>query len=202
MVIEIYIVRHGETIENLEEIIQGQRDGTLSERGEQQAKELGEILKNYEFDKVYSSDQGRTKKTTKRILEKLVKKLEPEYDADLRERDYGHIVGMTMKEAGLRMEDVARLYALDQEDVFHDAESLEQMKVRVGRFIKDKIINSKKKKILIVGHEWTNSYLINELLGEEISEETYRGQKNCQVMYFKLSDEGKVLEYDLDKNDL
>ena len=57
--LRIYVVRHGETQENREGIIQGQKDTELNEIGSRQASLLGEALKDVKFSFVFSSDLKR-----------------------------------------------------------------------------------------------------------------------------------------------
>lgn len=63
----ISLVRHGETHENAERIIQGQRYGTLSKKGKEQVEKLTERLRNESFDVIISSDSERTRETTEYI---------------------------------------------------------------------------------------------------------------------------------------
>ena len=56
----IYLVRHGETQANRDQIIQGHEDTALNERGFEQARLLGEALKKIKFHEVaFSSDLCR-----------------------------------------------------------------------------------------------------------------------------------------------
>ena len=55
----VYLVRHGETQENREGIIQGQKDTELNEAGLKQAGLLGEALKDVKFSLGFSSDLKR-----------------------------------------------------------------------------------------------------------------------------------------------
>jgi len=66
--INFWLIRHGETIENAQGICQGQTPGTLNEEGIMQAKALSDYLKKETFDVVYSSDLLRTMKTTEEVL--------------------------------------------------------------------------------------------------------------------------------------
>lgn len=195
MVKEIYIVRHGETAWNLEERVQGQVDleSGLTEIGKLQAEEQGKKLGGIRFEKVYSSDLRRAKETTAAILA-YVGDVPVEYVAELRERAFGSVQGKTIQEAGIRNYKRAETYALDQEGIFRDAEALGSVDDRVKRFI-NKILSSKESAILVVGHEWINSYLVNALLGEGY---VFHGQGNASVHYVKLSDDEKVLESKLD----
>jgi bisphosphoglycerate-dependent phosphoglycerate mutase len=55
----VYIVRHGETDHNRLGIIQGQLNTKLSDLGVEQAKTVGQYLKNVKFDYAFSSDLDR-----------------------------------------------------------------------------------------------------------------------------------------------
>ena len=56
----LYLVRHGETVDNANQIMQGQTQGELNENGLRQARELGEQWKNREIDVVIASDLRRS----------------------------------------------------------------------------------------------------------------------------------------------
>jgi probable phosphoglycerate mutase len=56
----IYLVRHGETQANRDQIIQGHQDTALNERGFEQSRLLGKALKKIKFhDVAFSSDLCR-----------------------------------------------------------------------------------------------------------------------------------------------
>src|SRR5699024_12226129 len=66
----IYIIRHGETILNTLQRIQGWSDAVLTPQGEEQVQLLGENLKSIIFSKIYSSDSHRALNTANIILSK------------------------------------------------------------------------------------------------------------------------------------
>jgi len=66
--VRIYIVRHGETEENKQKIIQGHLDTALNLEGERQADLVAKALKDIPFDACYASDLRRAVDTAKRIL--------------------------------------------------------------------------------------------------------------------------------------
>jgi len=66
--VRIYIVRHGETEENRQRIVQGQLDTSLNAEGERQSDLLAKALKDVLFDACYSSDLRRAVETAKRVL--------------------------------------------------------------------------------------------------------------------------------------
>jgi len=64
---EIYFVRHGQTIWNVEKRFQGLSDSPLTELGITQAKLLGKKLKDIKFDKFYSTSLKRANDTANYI---------------------------------------------------------------------------------------------------------------------------------------
>ena len=58
----------GETQANADQIIQGQSDWDLNERGRQQAEAAGKALADVPFDAVLSSDLARPLQTASGIL--------------------------------------------------------------------------------------------------------------------------------------
>ena len=86
---EIYFIRHGETLWNTLKIFQGSSDSTLTELGMSQARKLGEKLKDTEFTAFYSSPMGRTIATSKLILGD--KKQEIKFIDEFREISMGNM---------------------------------------------------------------------------------------------------------------
>lgn len=62
VVVRVYIVRHGETQENRDGVIQGQRDTSLNATGLEQARMVGEALKDAKLGVAFSSDLSRAVK--------------------------------------------------------------------------------------------------------------------------------------------
>lgn len=61
--VSIYFVRHGKTLLNTFDRVQGWADSPLTKEGIQGARYLGEGIKGIKFDKFYSSDAGRQRET-------------------------------------------------------------------------------------------------------------------------------------------
>lgn len=60
-VVNVYVVRHGETIENAQGIIQGQLDTKLNDLGRAQAIRVGEVLSSIQFHYAFTSDLSRAR---------------------------------------------------------------------------------------------------------------------------------------------
>lgn len=61
--LELYLIRHGQSTSNQEERIQGQQDVPLSDEGIRQSQRLTRRLRGMHFDAVYCSDLQRAKQT-------------------------------------------------------------------------------------------------------------------------------------------
>ena len=99
--IKLVIVRHGQSIWNLENKFTGWTDVDLSENGIKEAKEAGKILKskNYKFDIAYTSLLKRAQDTLKYILEELDEtNIEKKESYKLNERHYGALQGLNKDE--------------------------------------------------------------------------------------------------------
>lgn len=59
--LSICYVRHGQTPDNVDKVISGHRNVSLTPVGLNQAQQTGEALGNAQFDFVYVSNMNRTK---------------------------------------------------------------------------------------------------------------------------------------------
>lgn len=93
----IILLRHGETVWNQENRIQGHLDSPLSDAGIVQAEALAQRLVGESFAALYSSDLGRAHETAQRIAVRTHHQviLEPA----LRERNLGILQSLTRVEA-------------------------------------------------------------------------------------------------------
>ena len=151
MATEITIVRHGETIWNVEQRIQGHSNSQLSENGVVQAGLVAGALAKREFDVLISSDLQRAVETASIINKQLA--LSYECTAKLRERSFGRVEGMNFDEMKKHFPDEFRRYkARDPKFAFPGGESLEQLYQRVTSEIERITRKYAGQKVLIVAH--------------------------------------------------
>lgn|SRR5574344_469211 len=133
----LYLVRHGETEDNVNQILQGQSDGKLTPEGIEQAKELRDKLAGEHFDAIISSDLKRAVDTAAILNEPH--NLGIEQTVLLRERDWGDFTGE---------------FIPDIQDVPfpENVESVDKMFARAHNFITYVKSQYPDKKVLAVGH--------------------------------------------------
>lgn len=103
--LELWLVRHGETAWNREGRVQGSSDPPLSEAGREQARRLGRRLVGTHFDAAYSSDLRRAQETAALALPGAATMC----DARLRELGFGAWEGRLWRD--LAEQDAAALSA-------------------------------------------------------------------------------------------
>ncbi len=102
----LILIRHGQSIWNLEKRFTGWVDVDLTENGKLEAQKAGDLIKNYniEIDYYYSSLQLRANKTLKIIQQCLNDKKKYTTAWQLNERHYGELTGLnkieTIKKLG------------------------------------------------------------------------------------------------------
>ncbi len=92
---KIFIVRHGQDVDNANNILNGLRDLDLTDLGREQAKEAAQKLKDKNIKIIYSSPLKRALETAQIMARTLgVKKII--VNNDLRERDFGVLTGKSL----------------------------------------------------------------------------------------------------------
>jgi len=95
----LYLIRHGQSIYNLENRFTGWKDVELTALGKAQAKEAGNLLSDINFDYCYISNLKRAKNTLAYILKEAKQSPPIENNIALNERDYGDLIGQNKDEA-------------------------------------------------------------------------------------------------------
>ena len=96
---KLYLIRHGQSIYNLENRFTGWKDVDLTDLGTSQAKEAAKLLQDESFDLAFTSNLYRAQKTLDIILGELNMNLDVIKNEALNERDYGDLVSQNKSEA-------------------------------------------------------------------------------------------------------
>ena len=93
--LKLYLLRHGQTQFNLEEIVQGWNDSPLTELGVFQAECTGYGLRDKRFEVAYCGDTGRQIATARAFLSQNLYDTQIIPDYHFREMNYGKFEGGT-----------------------------------------------------------------------------------------------------------
>ena len=127
--IRVYLVRHGTTDWNKEEIFRGRLDCKLNETGQAEARALAEYFTDIPLQAIYSSPLSRAMGTAQAVAEAKGLRVIPE--PDFIDIDFGEWQGLPLKEVREKYADLYRLWRERPEAIhFPGREDLAQMKAR------------------------------------------------------------------------
>ncbi len=133
----LLLVRHGQSVDNVNQIMQGQTQGRLSDEGIRQAQELAMRLQHEPIDAFVSSDLHRAIETCTILARPHGKSVET--TALLRERDWGSFTGRYIP-------------SLKGEPWADDIESLDDLMDRAARFLQFVKDRYPGQRVVAVGH--------------------------------------------------
>lgn len=165
----LLLVRHGETVDNVLQIMQGQTQGELNEKGREQAREVCSRLEDEAIDVFISSDLKRSLDTCRIIAEPH--KAEVITTPLLRERDWGSFTGRFIPD-------------LKDEPWPSDIESMGQLKERARRFLEYVRKTYPGKRVLAVGHGIINKAICSVFYGKPMNE--IKRMENAEVRILQI----------------
>ena len=136
---KLYLVRHGETEWNRQYRYYGKTDVALNEKGKEQAKQVGELLKGASFDRIYTSTLKRAKQTEE-IITGLIDQREEKstrnitFSFRLEEQDLGIFEGYTYQELQKQFPEELELWNQDFKAAPHGGESFYDFYYRIYEF--------------------------------------------------------------------
>ncbi len=188
---ELYIVRHGETVWNAQKRLQGNTDIELNENGRRLAAITGHALEQTRIDKIYSSPLSRAYETAKLIAGT---RNIPIFKNDLlKELSFGDWEGQNMSVL-LKDENQKFRYFFKEPHLYEateHGESLEDLCARAAVFMKTVIEPQERdcERIMIVGHGAINKALMMHIKQQKMQFFWSGGlQKNCNVMIVDYTD--------------
>lgn len=177
---QLVLVRHGETAWNAEGRLQGHTDTPLNEPGKLQAGAVAASLSHTQVDAILSSPLQRAYDTAKIIASNLG--IPPDsirLDSRLRERRYGAAEGLTLHE---------------RESMFPDgqwpgAETHAELDVRVSAVLEELVRSRPNQSVVIVTHGgWIRSAL--RIVGGAKSSEARSAIPNCSCTWLRHDEVG------------
>ncbi len=162
--VEIILVRHGETEWNTAQVFRGRADVLLSQIGRRQVQLLGEYLSGEKIDIIYSSPLQRAVATAQAIAGP--QGLAVNIVANLNDLDFGQWQGLPHDEVREQYPERYRDWQDTPEQVrMPGGESLAEVRARVVPFVEDAVIRCGEGRVCLVTHRVVGKVLICALLG-------------------------------------
>ncbi|MEA2627204.1 MAG: 2,3-bisphosphoglycerate-dependent phosphoglycerate mutase [Candidatus Binatota bacterium] len=171
---KLVLVRHGQSLWNLENRFTGWVDVPLTDGGRAEARKAGERLRDLRFDVAYTSILSRAEETLDIILGVIAQRPPIIRDQALNERHYGDL-------QGLDKEQTAKRFGAEQVHVWRrsydvpppNGESLKDTAARTLPFFERAILGDlvQGKHVLVVAHGNSNRSIVMKLdglSGEEV----------------------------------
>ncbi len=190
----IYFARHGQTIWNVEQRIQGQfLSSPLTDEGKNQAKRLGVSLKSSNIARIYTSVSERAVKTAEIVAEEIGASIE--YCPALREMNFGVLAGLPRSAFRLYPSFIANRQQDKLMTSYPKGESYFEVAIRLQAILDS--ITARGKNTLIIGHESVNRMARGIIVRGDLRTFAHLQQQNHELIEYKFS-AGKYAERKFD----
>ena len=179
---KLYIIRHGESENNLQGIHSGWANPSLTEKGVADAKRISGFLKKIPFDKVYASDLIRARQTAENALPGV----EYELTTDIREINVGSVSGRSALECE---KEYGPSYVENKKIgnyVPFGGENKEMLKERLRRFL-DRVAQSGDELVAAFAHGFASRTFLECVLETELPFSRIKCD-NCAILVLEYKD--------------
>ncbi len=161
---DIYLVRHGQTAWNKEEIFRGRSDVPLNDTGLREAELAAEFFRGLEIDAVYSSPLLRALETARKIASVVHRDVNPL--PGIIDMSFGIWEGQPLVEVKKNDEERYRIWR-DKPHllVLPKGESLDEVRSRSMAALEEVIRSHPEKKVILVSHRVINKVILCSVLG-------------------------------------
>lgn len=164
----LVLVRHGQSLWNLQNRFTGWVDVPLTAVGAEEARRAGSALVGMHFDVAYTSALSRAQETLRIILEAAAMDVPTVRDRALNERDYGDLSGLNKADTAVRYgEDQVRIWRRSFDVQPPGGESLKDTAERTLPFFERAILGDIRlgHDVLVVAHGNSNRAIVMQLEG-------------------------------------
>jgi broad specificity phosphatase PhoE len=197
----IFLVRHGQTTANAQQVIQGPRiDAGLSELGQRQASSLADALARAPLQALYTSPLTRARQTAEAVVRRHAGNREAgaslavQVVPELYEMDYGRFIGQDYESIRAEMDQVLdawRLGFVDQAFPGGESALLAQHRIRpfASRLLEQA---AEGRDVAVVAHGRINRVLIATVTGAGLQRLEEFPQSNASITELEVRD-GKAV---------
>ena len=199
---KLYLIRHGQSIYNLENRFTGWKDVDLTDLGTSQAKEAAKLLQDESFDLAFTSNLSRAQKTLDIILDELNMSLEVIKNEALNERDYGDLVSQNKSEAAEKFgEKQVQIWRRSFDTPPPGGESLKMTLERTLPYFNSDIKPhlSDGKNIILSAHGNSIRSIVMDLFNYSSDQILKTEVGWCEPLVFTFNDNLEVIDFELKK---
>ena len=190
--VNVILIRHGETDWNTEQVFRGRIDVPLNKVGISQAEAVGFSLRDRDIDALYSSPLKRAFETAQMLAKG--RNLEMKSEEGFIDINFGLWQGISHQKV---KEDFKDLYARWMNEphkvTFPEGESLGEVKIRSQKALDTIVKNNPGRTVAIVSHRVVNKVLLCTVLGLDLSHFWNIRQDTCAVNSFEYKEDSYYL---------
>lgn len=185
---KIYLIRHTQTVGNIEHRLTGREEYEVTEKGKSYVSKMTERLKNVKFDIAYASTSKRTSETIQELAD--FNNLSIIEDEDLCEMYFGIYEGKTWDEINIINPKIDRLHQETNEICeIPEQETTEEVANRIYNEITKIVLENLGKTILICSHGVAIEAFIRKVKNQSFNEEVEKNsQKNTGINIITYED--------------
>jgi len=176
----IYLVRHGQTAWNKEEIFRGRSDVPLNETGLREASSAAEYFRGMEVQAIYSSPLSRAWQTAQKISEVVRREITPL--EGINDMSFGKWEGQPLRDVQKNHNEMYRQW-IEAPHLLKipGGESLDEVRTRAMAALEEVIRSHPQKTLILVSHRVINKVLICGILGLDNSHFWQIGQDTTAI---------------------
>jgi len=193
---KLVLVRHGESLWNLENRFTGWVDVPLTEKGRAEAKRAAQLLSGMPFQVAYTSVLVRAQETLDLMLTSLGREIPVIRDAALNERHYGDLQGLNKADTARRYGDEqVKLWRRSYDVAPPNGESLEMTSKRTLPFFDRAIMGDVRldKNVLVVAHGNSIRSIVMKLDGLTKQQVLELNLDTGIPVVYEMASDGRVL---------
>ena len=192
---KLVLVRHGQSLWNLENRFTGWVDVPLTAKGREEAVRGGRLIHDIQFDIAYTSLLVRAEETLAIILQEISQSPPIIRDAALNERHYGDLQGLdkdeTRKKYGAKQ---VHIWRRSYDVPPPNGESLQKTAARTLPFFENSILGDVRqgKNVLVVAHGNSNRAIVMQLDALSTEEVPKLELLTGEPLVYELAPDGTV----------
>lgn len=188
----LYLVRHGQTEHNAQQVLQGPRiDSELSELGMRQAAAVAQALHGVDYEAVFASPLKRARATAQAIVDTRTRRAAVQVVPELYEVDYGDFIGHPYEQVRDDVQQVLDAWRMGfLNESFPGGESALVAQQRVNPFARRLLEQARGEDLCVVAHGRINRILLATLTGMGLGRLEEIPQANGSITELDVSLDG------------